>query len=286
MTRWHDHIPGWPPLAGAAALLAGAVAGVLATLMVAVVAATVGMESVGPGVTVAVALLAAAGTLAAVLGLARLTRPPTPAHLGLRPAAAGRALAWLAGAALAFAAIVAAWSLAVDLRGALPVPAELDPRSDFARQYGLPLREPVALDLGFVASLLVRVIVPAVVGEILLRGFAFPALSRWRGPVPAALIVAVLFGGVADLGSDAAVAVPSMLLGGILCALYVGTGSLLPGIALSAGASGGALAAACAWPATGVGMLAVACSLGALALVAPFAGLRPTPRRRVSLGAA
>ncbi len=286
MSRWHAEIPGWPPLAGVAALAAGALVGVLAAVLVAVVAAAADLEARSPGVTVAVSVLTAAGTLAAVLALARLTRPPAPAQFGLRPVPVGRALAWLGGAALAFVAVVAAWSLAVDLRAALPVPAELDPRTAYARESDLPVRGPVAVDVGFVAVLLGRVVVPAVVGEILLRGFAFPALARWRGPLPAAAIVAVLFGGAADLASGAAVAVPSMILGAILCGLYVGTASLLPGVALSAGASGAALAIACAWPATGVAVLAVLSALAALALVAPFGLVRSSAPGRVPAEAA
>ena len=76
---------------------------------------------------------------------------------------------------------------------------------------------------------------PVVAGEILLRGFAFPALCAWKGPIPAALIVSVLFGGLTSLAGQPGVAVLSMLLGLALCALYVATGSLLPGIALASG---------------------------------------------------
>ena len=50
-----------------------------------------------------------------------------------------------------------------------------------------------------------------------------------------ALIVSVLFGGIAQLAGAPAVAALSMLLGVLLCGLYVLTGSLLPGIALASG---------------------------------------------------
>lgn len=62
--------------------------------------------------------------------------------------------------------------------------------------------------------------IPAVVGEVLLRGFAFSALARWRGVLPAGLVVAVLFGRLLDVASGAALAVPSIVLGVLLCALF------------------------------------------------------------------
>ena len=94
---------------------------------------------------------------------------------------------------------------------------------------------------------------PVVAGEILLRGFAFPALAGWKGPVPAALIVSVAVRRPRRRwpGSPA-LAVLSMLLGLALCALYVATGSLLPGIALASAAAAVALGVACALAPAGV----------------------------------
>ena len=107
---------------------------------------------------------------------------------------------------------------------------------------------------------------PVLAGEILLRGFAFPALSAWKGPLPAALIVAVPFGGLTSLAGEPGLAVLSMLLGLALCALYVATGSLLPGIALASAASAVALGVACALPPAGVSGLALGCATVATAL--------------------
>ena len=135
-------------------------------------------------------------------------------------------------------------------------------------RYGLGLREPVEAGPGLIASALARCVVPAVAGELLLRGFVLPALARRRGPVPAVLVVAVLFGGLADVAGAPGLAVPSMALGALLCLLYLRTGSLLPGVALSAGAAGVALGAACALPAAGAAVLAAGCALAALAAAA------------------
>src|SRR4051794_12837448 len=68
--------------------------------------------------------------------------------------------------------------------------------------------------------------------ELAFRGYLFPALSRWRGPWPAALITAVLF------GAAHFAALPLVLLPGVAffgfgaCLLFWFTGSLLPGVAV------------------------------------------------------
>jgi len=169
-----------------------------------------------------------------VTRLAALTRPVTSGQLGLRAPADPLRAAGLTGvAALGLAALVAVVALLGDLRAAVPVPAELDSRSVYAQAYDLPLREGAALGPGLLASALARCVVSVVAVEILLRGFAFPALSGWKGVWPAAVVVVVVFGGLGRLGEEPALALLSMALGGALCWLYVATGSLLPGMALS-----------------------------------------------------
>ena len=116
-----------------------------------------------------------------------------------------------------------------DLRGSLDVPPEIDTRTLTAQIYDLPAARGRPVRAGLIASALAGCVLPVVAGEILLRGFAFPALCGWKGPIPAALIVSVLFGGLTTLAGRPGLAVLSMLLGLVLCALYVATGSLLPG---------------------------------------------------------
>jgi membrane protease YdiL (CAAX protease family) len=70
--------------------------------------------------------------------------------------------------------------------------------------------------------------------EIAFRGYLFAALTRWRGPWPAALITALLFG-----GAHVAVYPPEMLpalavFGFFACLLFWFTGSLLPCVAVHA----------------------------------------------------
>ena len=267
MRPFGDRVPAWPPLAGAFALLGAALAAGLAPLLAALPGYAAGLERSAPAVVLLAAVLSAAGVVAVVSLVARLTRPVSGEQLGLRAPDDPRGALLLAlGAAVALGAVAAAWSVLGDPRGSLAVPPELDTRSLTAQLYDLPLREPVPFGPGLVASALAGCVLPVVAGEILLRGFAFPALSAWKGPLPAALIVSVLFGGLMSLAGRPGLAVLSMLLGLALCAIYVATGSILPGIALASAASAVALGVACALAPAGVAGLAAACAVAAPAL--------------------
>ena len=267
MRPFGDRVPAWPPLAGAVALLVAAAVAGLAPLLSALPALAAGVDRSAPAIVLLAAVLSAAGVLAVVAFVARLTRPVTGEQLGLRaPEDPARTALLVLGAAAALAVVATAWQALGDLRGSLSIPPELDTRTLTAQIYDLPVREPVAFGPGLLASALARCVLPVVAGEVLLRGFAFPALSSWKGPLPAALVVAVLFGGLTSIAGRPGVAVLSMLLGLALCGLYLATGSLLPGIALAAAASAVALGAACALPPLGITALAAGCALAATAL--------------------
>ena len=278
MTPFHDDGGGWPPLAGVAALLGAAVLGVLVPVLAAVVGSLAGAGGTTPALALLSSLLFAAGVVLLVVRLAALTQPLTPRQLGLRaPAAPVRALALTAGAAVVLGTLVAVLALLGDLRAALPVPDELDPRSALAQAYDLPVRDAVPLGPGLIASALASCVLPVLAGELLLRGFAFPALSRWKGVWPAGLVVAVIFGGVAGLGDSAALALVSMVLGVLLCGLYLATGSLLPGLGLAAAAASAAFGVACGLSPLGVAAMVVACVAAVLGLAAPFTPWRGSP---------
>jgi membrane protease YdiL (CAAX protease family) len=74
-------------------------------------------------------------------------------------------------------------------------------------------------------------VVAPICEEFLFRGYIFTALRNWRGTWPAAVITAILFGGVHATSAPAADLVPLAGLGLGLCLLYRHTGSLYPGIA-------------------------------------------------------
>ena len=267
MRPFGDRVPAWPPLAGAFALAGAALVAGLAPLAAALPAYAAGLERTSSAIALLAAVLSAAGVVGVVVLMARLTRPVSGQQLGLRaPDDLPGALLLTLGAAVALGAVAAAWTVLGDPRGSLTVPAELDTRSLTAQIYDLPLRDPVPFGPGLLASALAGCVLPVAAGEILLRGFALPALSAWKGVLPAALIVSVLFGGLTSIAGQPGVALVSMLLGLALCRLYIVTGSLLPGIALASAGSAVALGVACALPAAGIAALAVGCALTATAL--------------------
>lgn len=268
----------WPAWTVPAGLVGGAVAGQLAAAVLVVPPAVAGTG--GAGTNAVVLLVASIGFGAALLGaialLVRSSEPLSAAALGLRPVAARPALAWSALGVSLFAAFVFFLAQLVDLSGLFAVPSELDARGSLAEQLDVG-RAPARADLGLdaVASALARVVVPAVLAEIVLRGFALQALARWRGEPLALAVTAVLTIGPAGFalgGPEGAALLPiALLLGFVLGLLYLLTRSLLPGIAVSAGVMGAGLGAAFAWSAPAVALLSVGCCAAALALAAPVA---------------
>lgn len=74
-------------------------------------------------------------------------------------------------------------------------------------------------------------VVAPICEEFLFRGYIFRALYNWRGLWPAALITALIFGGVHAGSAPAIDLLPLAALGFGLCLLYRYTGSLYPCIA-------------------------------------------------------
>ena len=281
MRPFADRVPAWPPLAGVFALGGALVVATLAPLVAAIPGAVAGLERTSPALALLAAVLTAAGIVAVVCAIARLTRPVSGEQLGLRaPDDPPGALLMALAAAAVLAVVASLWALLGDLRASLDVPAELDTRTLTAQIYDLPLREAVPFGPGLLVSALASCVLPVVASEILLRGFAFPALWAWKGPVPAALVVSVLFGGLTSLAGRPGLALLSILLGLALCALYVATGSLLPGIALASAASAVALGFACALAPAAVAGLAAGCALVSVALGALPARQRLGAARR------
>ena len=136
------------------------------------------------------------------------------------------------------------------------------------------MREPVPLGLGLLAGALAHCILPVVAGEILLRGFVLPALTGWKGLAPAVAIVSVLFGGLTSLAGQPGLAIISMLLGALLCGLYLATRSLLPGLAVATAAATVPFGVACALDPATIAGLTVACTVTAVLLAA-----LPAPRQ-------
>ncbi len=114
--------------------------------------------------------------------------------------------------------------------------------------------------------------------ELVLRGAVLPALARAIGAWPA--IAATAGAGAISFGAlagDGRLLVPAAALGALLGPLFVSTGSIVPGAALSSGFAGAALALACGWGAAPAALTAAACAALAAATLVAAAGRLPRP---------
>lgn len=265
----------WPAWTVPVGLIVGGTAGQFAAAVIILPLAVAGAG--GGDVTGLGLLVASVGFGTAMLGtialVVRSSEPLSARTLGLRPAALRPALAWLALGGGLFAAFVFCVAQVVDISGLFAVPSELDRRSALAEQMeiGLPAQR-ADVGVGAFASALARVVVPAVIGEIVLRGFALQTLARWRGEPVALGITSVLTlapVGFALGGPHGDGLLPmSLLLGAVLGLLFLLTRSLLPGIALSSIVMGAGLGQAFAWSVPGIALLALACCAISVAVAA------------------
>lgn len=117
-----------------------------------------------------------------------------------------------------------------------------------------------------VLSAALTCVVAPIAEEMLFRGYMFSALRNWRGTLPAALVVGLLFGGVHATSAPAADLVPLGALGFGLCLVFRYTGSLYPGIAAHALNNSIAFASLESWN-VGQGAVLIVCALtGVLAV--------------------
>lgn len=108
-----------------------------------------------------------------------------------------------------------------------------------------------------------------IVEEIVFRGYLFPALTRWRGPWPAAALTGILFGAAHVAVHPPQYLLPLTVLGFALCLVYWFTGSLLPCIALHAAHNAMVVGIQLGWDVEVLGAMTGAV-LVSLLLVAPF----------------
>lgn len=85
-----------------------------------------------------------------------------------------------------------------------------------------------------IASAALTCVVAPICEELLFRGFIFTSLRNWRGPWPAAVLTALIFGAVHVASAPGVDLLPLATLGFVLCLLYRATGSLYPCIAAHA----------------------------------------------------
>jgi membrane protease YdiL (CAAX protease family) len=207
----------WSPRFALGVVVAGLLVGQAVAIGVAVAA---GGEDGRDWVLAASLVLADLVILAIIVAAAnRGTERLGAATLGLRRAPFGPTLGWALVGWVAITATGGLWALIV---GGGPEESGGGARID--------LDDPVVMAL---FTLAVAITAP-IVEEIAFRGYLFAALTRWRGPWPAAIVSGLLFG-----AAHAAVYPPEFLpplaaFGIVLAMVFWFTGSLLPCIALHA----------------------------------------------------
>lgn len=213
---------GWKPWTAILALLGGivlaAVGGLVVDLPASLIFGADLTKNVPPGLIIADTAVQDAAFIVAAVYFAHLGgRAVYSWQFGLRrpgvgwPAAAGYVLLLL----IAFIVLSVLWSEVVHPE-----------KEKLLEQLGS--NEGTALLL-FSAAL--TCVLAPICEEFLFRGYIFTTLRNWRGTWPAAVITAILFGGVHATSAPPLDLVPLAGLGLGLCLLYRHTGSLYPGIA-------------------------------------------------------
>lgn len=267
----HGDVPEWPPNSAVWVAVATYAVSIVAALPLTVVIE--GRLGGDGGLSAAGLLLYSAlsggGALLVVQFVAARTQPLRPAQLGLRLSSPAASVVWLVLAAAIVGAFGYFWAELTDLGMSLSPPVELTeqvlgPEDEFQQVQGF--------GLSGVTSALGRVVVPAIIVSLVTQGFVLPALIRWRGLVPAVAICAVLSGGLLGLaGSFDALIVPGLVLGAVMCGLYIATESIYPTLALATLSSGVVFAAAADRGDAATVVLAIGCAVAALAITLPFA---------------
>jgi uncharacterized protein len=213
-------VPAWAPLA---AMIAAFVVATLAYLVFAAVIEAGGgnVSSSGPpGLVISATLVQDAALIIAAVYFASLwANGLTPASFGLRRVPLGPAAGWTVLAFIAF------WILTAIYISAVGQPDQQELTRDLRDEESLSALVGYGVLLAFVAPL---------AEELFFRGFVFGVLREKIGAVWGVLATGVVFGLVHVAGSPIETVGVLIILGCLLCVLYLQTGSLLPCIALHA----------------------------------------------------
>jgi CAAX protease family protein len=217
----HSPDTAWPPWSAALALVGGLVLAALGGLLVDLPALALGVKLTSshtpPGLAITDTVVQDIAFVVAAVYCAQLGgRAVRSWQFGLRRPGVGW---WTAGRLIAallivFVVLTVAWSEVLH-------PEEEKLLEQLGSNEG-------ALLLALSAAL--TCVVAPICEEMLFRGYIFTALRNWRGTLPAALITALLFGGVHIGSAPVLDLVPLAGLGFGLCLLYRYTGSLYPSI--------------------------------------------------------
>jgi len=254
-------VPTWAPLA---AMIAAFVVATLAYLVIAaVIEAGGGNVTTGgpPGLVISATLVQDAALIIAAVWFASLwTNGLTPASFGLRRVPLGPAAGWTLLAFIAF------WVLTAIYISAVGQPDQQELTRDLREEESLAALIGYGVLLAFVAPL---------AEELFFRGFVFGVLREKLGTVWGVLATGFVFGLVHVAGSPIETVGVLIILGSLLCVLYLKTGSLLPCIALHAINNSISFAATKSLSVAG-GVAIVLVSTGAAVAVAAAVTQRPT----------
>jgi uncharacterized protein len=209
----------WPPWSAFLALIAGIALALVGGLFVEIPALALGAKITSShtpgGVTIADTVVQDVGFVAVAVFFAQLGgRGVSAWQFGLRRPAGG----WWRAAGLVLTLLVAFIVLS-GIWAAIVHPEEEKILETLGSKEGAAL---------LILSAALTCVVAPICEEFLFRGYIFTALRNWRGTLPAALVTAVLFGGVHAGSAPALDLVPLAALGFGLCLLYRYSGSLYP----------------------------------------------------------
>jgi membrane protease YdiL (CAAX protease family) len=254
-------VPAWAPLA--AMVAAFVVATVAYVLIAAVIEAGGGDVTTGgpPGLVISATLVQDVALIAAALLFASLwARGLTTAAFGLRRVALRPALGWMVLAFVVF------WILTAIYVSIVGQPDQQELTRDLREEDSLAALIGYGVLLAFVAPL---------AEELFFRGFVFGVLRERIGAAWGAIATGVVFGLVHVAGSPVETIGVLIILGVLLCLLYLQTGSLIPCIALHAINNAISFAATKSVPWPEAVAIVLACS-GAAVAVAVAVTQRPT----------
>ena len=209
----------WPAWTAPAALVGGLVLAAVGGLVVDIPAALLGVKittaHTPPGISIADTVVQDVGFVLAAVFFAQLGgRAVSAWQFGLRRPPRG----WWVAVGMVLALIVSFIVLSA-LWSAIVHPEEEELLKTLGSNEGTGL---------LVGSAALTCVVAPICEEFLFRGFIFTALRNWRGTMTAAVITAIIFGGVHVGSAPALDLVPLAALGFGLCLLYRYSGSLYP----------------------------------------------------------